>query len=91
MSKPLKARKKRSGSLTRQRILKAALARFAQISYEEVGLRDIALFRYGAHLIRISAARGEHDGRTVYTCTINLQGPGETVFLRRLIPRRALL
>lgn len=37
------APKKRSGSLTRQRILKAALVRFAQVSYEEVGLRDIAL------------------------------------------------
>ena len=37
------APKKRSASLTRQRILKAALARFAQLSYEEVGLRDIAL------------------------------------------------
>ncbi len=34
--------KKRSGSLTRQRILTAALFRFAQVSYEEVGLRDVA-------------------------------------------------
>ncbi|MGB8277195.1 MAG: TetR family transcriptional regulator [Methylovirgula sp.] len=35
-------REKRSGELTRQRILRAALARFADASYEEVGLRDIA-------------------------------------------------
>jgi AcrR family transcriptional regulator len=35
-------REKRSGELTRQRILQAALARFAAASYEEVGLRDIA-------------------------------------------------
>jgi AcrR family transcriptional regulator len=34
--------RKRSASLTRQRILKAALARFTEVSYEEVGLRDIA-------------------------------------------------
>ncbi len=40
---PTAVPKKRSGNLTRQRILKAALARFAQLSYEEVGLRDIAL------------------------------------------------
>lgn len=33
---------KRSGEVTRQRILEAALARFAQASYEEVKLRDIA-------------------------------------------------
>ncbi|MCR6732722.1 MAG: TetR family transcriptional regulator [Afipia sp.] len=37
------APKKRSGSVTRQRILEAALIRFAQASYEEVSLRDIAL------------------------------------------------
>jgi AcrR family transcriptional regulator len=35
--------RKRSASFTRQRILKAALVRFAQVSYDEVGLRDIAL------------------------------------------------
>ena len=52
---PVNAPKKRSGSLTRQRILKAALARLAQVSHEEVGLRDIALFRHGAHLIRRGA------------------------------------
>jgi AcrR family transcriptional regulator len=40
---PATAPKKRSGSLTRQRIVKAALVRFAKVSYEEVGLRDIAL------------------------------------------------
>lgn len=33
---------KRSGEVTRQRILEAALVRFAQASYEEVRLRDIA-------------------------------------------------
>jgi AcrR family transcriptional regulator len=33
---------KRSGEITRQRILTAAIARFAQASYEEVKLRDIA-------------------------------------------------
>jgi len=37
--------------------------------------------------ISSGAVRGEHDGKTVYTFTIYLQGPGETVFLRRLIPR----
>ena len=35
--------RKRSAGLTRQRILKAALLRFGRLSYEEVGLRDIAL------------------------------------------------
>lgn len=35
-------REKRSGEATRQRILTAAIARFAQASYEEVKLRDIA-------------------------------------------------
>lgn len=35
-------REKRSGEVTRQRILAAAIARFAQGSYEEVKLRDIA-------------------------------------------------
>ncbi|WP_213773712.1 TetR/AcrR family transcriptional regulator [Bradyrhizobium sp. dw_78] len=39
---PAAVPRKRSASLTRQRILKAALARFAEVSYEEVGLRDIA-------------------------------------------------
>lgn len=33
---------KRCGEITRQRVLAAALARFAQASYEEVKLRDIA-------------------------------------------------
>jgi AcrR family transcriptional regulator len=40
---PATAPKKRSGNLTRQRILRAAMARFERVSYEEVGLRDIAL------------------------------------------------
>ena len=39
---PVTKPRKRSASLTRQRILKAALARFTEVSYEEVGLRDIA-------------------------------------------------
>lgn len=39
---PVTRPRKRSASLTRQRILKAALARFTEVSYEEVGLRDIA-------------------------------------------------
>src|SRR5262245_54451976 len=39
---PSRKRGKRSGETTRQRILKAAVARFAKSSYEEVKLRDIA-------------------------------------------------
>jgi AcrR family transcriptional regulator len=39
---PAEIREKRPGEVTRQRILEAALARFAQASYEEVRLRDIA-------------------------------------------------
>ena len=44
LSMPVTAPKKRSASLTRQRILKAALVRFAQLSYDDVGLRYISLY-----------------------------------------------
>jgi AcrR family transcriptional regulator len=39
---PAKILQKRSGEVTRQRILEAAVARFARFSYEEVKLREIA-------------------------------------------------
>jgi AcrR family transcriptional regulator len=40
---PAEIQQKRSGEVTRQRILTAAIARFAQASYEEVKLRHIAM------------------------------------------------